>query len=226
MTGRPTKDSNFDGFSKNPSKPILVEIGIDKNLAQRSRWCARYRTRGARQRSKKRPAKAEIEFWCRVVSQRPGLHPSAEFPMKTPPALNPNNRDNVIVAASEASFRQRITSLPVDMSPGARQVALLTSVTKAQASTIEPMGKALAELQALGPAIWPRTFIVAAISWAWTTQAGRDNELTSCTTKNQMYKKLRSPQQAIPSKPRSAGCVNQRLKVADLISIGVYLPAN
>lgn len=74
---------------------------------------------------------------------------------------NPNDRYNVILAATDGSYRHRIGALPEDMSPGARQVALLTSVTKAQASTIVPMAEALAELKQLGPDIWPCNFLVA-----------------------------------------------------------------
>jgi hypothetical protein len=33
----PSEPSSSDGFLENPSKPTLVQVGIDKNLAQRAR---------------------------------------------------------------------------------------------------------------------------------------------------------------------------------------------
>lgn len=97
---------------------------------------------------------------------------------KVPRALDPNNRDNVIHAATEASFQQRrIRDIPQDLSPGARQVALLTSVTKAQASTIKPMAEALTTLKALGPDIWSAEFLVAdKMVFDWRTAPWRRYE--------------------------------------------------
>jgi hypothetical protein len=77
---------------------------------------------------------------------------------------NPEDKYDVIHLATEASTVQRtsIRVLPKDLSPGAREVALLTAVTKAQAEHIVPMAEALQSLKDKGPDIWQGQFLVAA----------------------------------------------------------------
>jgi len=76
-----------------------------------------------------------------------------------------NNSDDVfdvITPAAEGARKQRrIRDLPKDMSPGSREVALLTAVTKAQAESIIPMAEALQSLRDKGPDIWSGKFLVA-----------------------------------------------------------------
>lgn len=77
---------------------------------------------------------------------------------------SPEDKYDVIHAATKAAGVQRksIRVLPDVLTPGSKEVALLTAVTKAQADSIMPMAEALESLRDKGPEIWGSAFLVAA----------------------------------------------------------------
>jgi hypothetical protein len=77
--------------------------------------------------------------------------------------IGPEDKYEVVIRAREAASVQRksIRVLPADLSPGAREVSLLSATTKAQATAIAPMAEALESLRAKGPGIWRGGFLVA-----------------------------------------------------------------